>query len=225
MAAEQNNDAERATPKLKPCPFCASTALVLHSIDFEMHAYMCSKCGAEGPVNTNDSKAAISWNRRSAAIGEGGMPEDLAALRAEVREWLCASCNTVYPGPPAPGLSCVICPKCKGSTGPRGLMERRALEQKIADLRAQLARATDVATHFARDGDNLCKKIDDLNDQLARTSQEPVAWCVPGPNGKPSFGRGWMFGPVQVGQATMPLYAAPPLSSEQQSTQGEPNVE
>jgi hypothetical protein len=68
------------------------------------------------------------------------MIERIADLRAEVREWLCMSCNTVYPGPPQAGFACVMCPKCKGTTGPRGFVERRVLERKIEDLRAQLAR-------------------------------------------------------------------------------------
>ena len=35
---------------------------------------------------------------------------------ALVREWLCEKCNTVFPGPPQPGASCLICPKCGGTT-------------------------------------------------------------------------------------------------------------
>lgn len=49
-------------------------------------------------------------------------------LRAEVKEWLCIECNTVYPGPPQAGFSCVQCPKCGGKTGPHLMMEIRDLE-------------------------------------------------------------------------------------------------
>lgn len=56
----------------------------------------------------------------------------LEAVTTEVKEWLCDTCNTVYPGPPQQGFSCVICPKCDGECGPRGMIERRRLEQQLA---------------------------------------------------------------------------------------------
>jgi hypothetical protein len=43
---------------------------------------------------------------------------EVAELRAEVRDWLCEKCRTVYPGPPQPGVWCVVCPKCDGATAP-----------------------------------------------------------------------------------------------------------
>ena len=57
---------------------------------------------------------------------------EVERLRAEVKEWLCIDCNTVYPGPPQPGLSCGICPKCGGSTGPRPAGENRLLRAELA---------------------------------------------------------------------------------------------
>ena len=34
---------------------------------------------------------------------------------------------------------------------------------------------------------------------------EPVAWCKPGPDGRPWFGKGWQFSPIETAEATMPL--------------------
>jgi uncharacterized coiled-coil protein SlyX len=65
----------------------------------------------------------------------------LDPLLAEVKEWICAKCRYVYPGPPQRGLQCVICPRCNGSTGPRVLMELRAANERIAELEKQLAHA------------------------------------------------------------------------------------
>jgi hypothetical protein len=61
-----------------------------------------------------------------------GLEDGNAALRAEVEEWLCSSCNTVYPGPPAKGFSCVVCPKCGGNTGPKLSVENAALRAESA---------------------------------------------------------------------------------------------
>jgi hypothetical protein len=61
-----------------------------------------------------------------------GLIAEVERLRAEVKEWLCIDCNTVYPGPPQPGVACVMCPKCKGSAGPRLAVENRLLRAKLA---------------------------------------------------------------------------------------------
>lgn len=58
-------------------------------------------------------------------------------LAAEVREWLCADCDTIYPGPPQEGVHCVVCPKCGGDTMPRNVAT-------IRDLRAALAGRDDA---------------------------------------------------------------------------------
>lgn len=55
---------------------------------------------------------------------------EIERLRADVQEWLCDKCNTVYPGPPQPGFACVQCPKCKGATAPRQTIERRRAERE-----------------------------------------------------------------------------------------------
>ena len=59
-------------------------------------------------------------------------------LAADVREWLCVKCNTVYPGPPQPGFACVQCPRCGGDTGPRTVMELRVAEVRTNTLAAAL---------------------------------------------------------------------------------------
>ena len=40
-----------------------------------------------------------------------------------------------------------------------------------------------------------------------------MAYCAPDKKGKPLFGKGWMFSPVEHLQATMPLYATPPATT------------
>lgn len=47
------------------------------------------------------------------------LERQLAEERAEIKEWVCNSCRTVYPGPPQEGFACVQCPKCSGNTMPR----------------------------------------------------------------------------------------------------------
>lgn len=138
----------------------------------------------------------------SASIGEHGLAEELAALRAEVLEWLCVSCNTVYPGAPKPGLFCVMCPQCGGTTGPRGIVERRVLERKVADLRAQLARQSQ-------------------GEQICTLRVERGYYQIFGERDK-------IIDALSIGE--YPLYAAPPLSSEQQAAEcvgceGKPSAE
>lgn len=63
---------------------------------------------------------------------------EIDELRAEVKEWLCDACNTVYPGPPQKGFACVICPLCQGNTGPRNVVEIRKLRAAlVATAQAQ----------------------------------------------------------------------------------------
>src|SRR5690606_24494787 len=72
------------------------------------------------------------------------MLDEIDLLRREVREWMCDRCNTVYPDPPQPGIWCVQCPWCGGDTAPRGVIERRQLEQEIERLRRERDAALDV---------------------------------------------------------------------------------
>lgn len=59
---------------------------------------------------------------------------EIADLRAEVYEWLCDKCRTVYPGPPQKGFACVQCPKCGGNTGPRNWIELRSERERVKAL-------------------------------------------------------------------------------------------
>jgi hypothetical protein len=68
-----------------------------------------------------------------------------AALRAEIKEWLCESCNTVLPGPPSPGADCVVCPFCRGFCGPRGMIQRWKLEKENAALKERAEKAEEKA--------------------------------------------------------------------------------
>jgi hypothetical protein len=70
---------------------------------------------------------AVEWVIIHYGLVPPGLHAELASLRAEVKEWLCSDCNTVYPGPPQEGFACVVCTKCGGSTGPRLAMENRLL--------------------------------------------------------------------------------------------------
>lgn len=65
-----------------------------------------------------------------------------AELRAAVSEWLCIKCNYVYPGPPQPGVMCLICPRCGGDCGPRLSMELRLVKGKLASVEEKLATYT-----------------------------------------------------------------------------------
>lgn len=69
---------------------------------------------------------------------EDGVLDELIFYRKQVNEWVCASCNEVYPGPPHEGAACVICPKCGGFTVPRIKHENNALQQEINELKAKL---------------------------------------------------------------------------------------
>jgi len=87
-------------------------------------------------LNAESKPEVIASERAANAIltaENAELRRDLEEMRKEVREWACDDCNTIYPGPPAEGLSCVICPKCKGRTAPRSKIDliraRRELEE------------------------------------------------------------------------------------------------
>lgn len=64
-----------AAMKLDACPFCGGNNLHFSSSGMEINFVTCEDCGAEGPANTNDSKAAISWNRRPPQDELSALPE------------------------------------------------------------------------------------------------------------------------------------------------------
>lgn len=57
-------------------------------------------------------------------------------LRGEVKEWLCAKCDTVFPGPPAKGVWCVICTVCGGDTAPLNHARLRRAKEQLAAAEA-----------------------------------------------------------------------------------------
>lgn len=77
-------------------------------------------------------------DRENSVIVDGHCPicllQENEALKKEVREWICVSCNMVYPGPPQPGFACVQCPGCGGDTMPRGMAKNEALRRKADRL-------------------------------------------------------------------------------------------
>jgi len=60
-------------------------------------------------------------------------------LLHDVKEWLCEDCNTVYPGPPALGFDCLVCPKCNGMTGIRLRIEHRRIERLLDECRSHIS--------------------------------------------------------------------------------------
>lgn len=97
---------------------------------------------ANGPhpvLSTEDAltqiERALFERRQLASKAE----EERDALRAEVREWLCIACNTIYPGPPTKDFGCVQCPRCKGPTGPHNQIKHRQAEQQRDALREERA--------------------------------------------------------------------------------------
>lgn len=75
---------------------------------------------------------------RSVQVAE--LEQELRDLRAAVKEWVCMECDKMYPGPPAEGVRCVICPDCGGTTLPRALAERTAALEKVELVSAYVDR-------------------------------------------------------------------------------------
>jgi hypothetical protein len=69
--------------------------------------------------------------------------QEVEQLRAEVREWICAQCRIVYPGPPQKGACCVVCPRCGGDTMPRNRAELAAAQTEIKQLHEAIDNAVD----------------------------------------------------------------------------------
>lgn len=89
-------------------------------------------------------------------------------LRGEVREWLCADCNYVYPGPPSKGFDCIICPRCQGRTGPRPTVEKHAAEAELEATRSRLERYETALEQARHDLERIANRTD-AEMETART--------------------------------------------------------
>ena len=90
------------------------------------------------------------------------------ALIADVREWACEKCNFVYPGPPQPGVRCVVCPRCGGSTMPHTTLRRRRAEAERDALREALTDAIECVEHWGDYANQYFKEKHDLAGDVAR---------------------------------------------------------
>ena len=111
----------------EPCPGCKIEILSEESARFhEAAVWLASRYCKEhaDEIDGADRPEVCDLCAREKAERER---DEVLAL---VREWLCEKCNTVFPGPPQPGASCLICPKCGGTTTPRPLAEKRIAERE-----------------------------------------------------------------------------------------------
>lgn len=96
----------------------------------------------ESPVDPFNCPTCGAHDYGLHAAAFGGCPHCMKAqldrLRSQVQEWACEKCNAVYPGPPQSGFACVICPKCRGTTMPRAVLEIRRLEAEVARKQAKI---------------------------------------------------------------------------------------
>lgn len=56
-----------AVPDVKPCPFCGSSRVELHTRD-RIHSVECGSCNARMPaypMDTTKEQAVAAWNRRT----------------------------------------------------------------------------------------------------------------------------------------------------------------
>jgi Lar family restriction alleviation protein len=256
MAAEQNIDAERATPELKPCPFCGSANIARHTFpeDDSRDFVMCSDCGVYAQRNDCDAEPVEVWNRRSAATGES-KPVEFDGIKTPEFEGIKAAApigEDGLPGLPEPlrfaqwtggeelaytadQMREVRCQAylCGVEDGKKQAVPQAAQGVKTWQERAGI---DPDAGPLGTWGAAMAEEIADLRAQLARQSQEPVAWfeAEPSARGRPlkevinSFIYSTRIhtkaAPV-TSNPVWPLYAAPPLSSEQQvKAPSEPEV-
>lgn len=95
--------------------------------------------------------ARMEKERDEAEVQLAARDKELAEAQALVKEWLCANCNTVYPGPPRKGFACIICPKCGGQCGPRTTMELRIARAALVAERARVLEAEFYREHVVSD--------------------------------------------------------------------------
>lgn len=84
-------------------------------------------------IDLNQWMSASADDIRALAAAYRDLEAENERLLREVREWLCAECNTVYPGPPQDGVRCVICPSCGGGCAPRSSDAQVLLQQRRAE--------------------------------------------------------------------------------------------
>jgi rubrerythrin len=116
-------------------------------------------------------KRALSEMERQCQSVEAKLSEaehERGRLLSEVREWLCEHCNAVFPGPPAPGLSCVTCPRCGGDTAPRPVVEVRKLSGQLTKAREQRDTALALATELMDMGTGTVSVTTQYTERLAR---------------------------------------------------------
>ena len=97
----------------------------------------CVRCGwvmGRAPLNCNNDNTPHIFPSQLL------VREQLARVLSEVREWVCDWCNHVYPGPPQPGVMCVVCPRCGGNTMPKNVHERLRAEAERDAYNAQIHR-------------------------------------------------------------------------------------
>lgn len=85
------------------------------------------------------------------------LQKEVADLRAEVREWSCSECNTVWlPTELNKGFQVVLCPRCEGIVMPRLMWDlkraeaqRVLLKESLELARERVQKAADLAANHA----------------------------------------------------------------------------
>lgn len=110
-------------------------------------------CGGECTLQSNSENFCNKHLREFNAFHLSSLSQERGELKAEVKEWICVACNTIYPGPPVKGAGCVMCPRCNGDCGPRLFMENRALKKERDEMKEKaegLAHALTVILPMAK---------------------------------------------------------------------------
>ena len=77
------------------------------------------------------------------------LQKENAELKAEVKEWLCLDCNTVFPSESIPNsFSCLICPKCDGKRMPKNTAIIKVLQAESAAQAKRIAELEAATEHL-----------------------------------------------------------------------------